>query len=135
MRHGTRWGYQSGCECQACRDANAAYHQDYRRRTAAPQPAITHTAGDEALAMVILDLHDQLAASQPWRAQAACRGEPTGVFYPSHHTGHAEAKAICADCPVTADCLAETLRHDGLFGIWGGKTQLGRRVMRRTTTP
>lgn len=32
----------------------------------------------------------------------------------------AEAKAICATCPVTQECLEFALKHDEKYGVWGG---------------
>lgn len=34
----------------------------------------------------------------------------------------ARAKAICADCPVRQPCLADALRRDDEWGVWGGYT-------------
>jgi len=34
----------------------------------------------------------------------------------------AEAKAICAGCPVRNECLAFALRTGQVDGIWGGTT-------------
>jgi WhiB family redox-sensing transcriptional regulator len=42
----------------------------------------------------------------------------------------AEAKAVCAGCPVRPECLAFALQRD-LHGIWGATTEDERRLMRR----
>ena len=72
--------------------------------------------------------------SLSWQDNAACAGIPVDVFYPRAQGGNgdaAEAKDICARCPVTVQCLtyaldleSETgaLRH----GIWGGTTPIER---------
>lgn len=55
-----------------------------------------------------------------WRERAACRQVPTAVFYPETTGGVADygaARAICAGCEVSAQCLAEA--DD--FGLWGGQ--------------
>jgi WhiB family redox-sensing transcriptional regulator len=31
-----------------------------------------------------------------------------------------KAKAICAVCPIRAECLEYALRHPARYGIWGG---------------
>lgn len=31
-----------------------------------------------------------------------------------------KAKAVCAVCPLRAECLEYALRHPARFGIWGG---------------
>jgi WhiB family redox-sensing transcriptional regulator len=59
-----------------------------------------------------------------WRNQAACRGMPTGWWFPERPpTGPMianmrKAKAICAACPVQVECLDDG--RDELYGIWGG---------------
>lgn len=41
-----------------------------------------------------------------------------------------EAKAVCARCPVVAQCLAAALAMNEI-GIWGGMTEEERRILRR----
>ena len=59
-----------------------------------------------------------------WRLEAACRGMPTGWWFPERPpTGPMianmrKAKAICATCPVQVECLDDG--RDELYGIWGG---------------
>jgi WhiB family redox-sensing transcriptional regulator len=59
-----------------------------------------------------------------WRLEAACRGMPTGWWYPERPpTGQMianmrKAKAICASCPVRLPCMEDG--RDELYGIWGG---------------
>jgi hypothetical protein len=61
-----------------------------------------------------------------WRDLAACRGKPTVWWYPDAPiTGEAifalrEAKALCAECPVAWDCIADAIDQREQFGIWGG---------------
>lgn len=83
-----------------------------------------------------------------WALHAACRDQPDAtrehyrrsdrIFYPTAARASvgmsqaesekrrkllvAEAKAVCARCPVTAECLAYALVHDERYGVWGGKT-------------
>jgi WhiB family transcriptional regulator, redox-sensing transcriptional regulator len=68
-----------------------------------------------------------------WRAEAACRGTSTALFYPSlgDLTAARHAKAVCATCPVRVECLEEALRDGELFGIRGGLTPRERRRARR----
>lgn len=70
--------------------------------------------------------------------QAACRTPAVDpeVFFPISESGLADrqaaaAKAICAECPVTGDCLAWASREEAA-GIWGGATPEERRLLRRT---
>jgi WhiB family transcriptional regulator, redox-sensing transcriptional regulator len=74
-----------------------------------------------------------------WMEAAACRSTPTqrGLFFPPDAIERKEdrvrreskAKAICRACPAQETCLAWAIRHRELFGIWGGTTELERRVM------
>lgn len=73
-----------------------------------------------------------------WRHDAACRDEDPELFFPLSEFGPgarqaAEAKAVCARCPVRAQCLDYAL-HTGLdFGIFGGATEAERRNLLRRT--
>jgi WhiB family redox-sensing transcriptional regulator len=76
---------------------------------------------------------DELAAARPstgadWRCAAACRSTDPDLFFPISGTGRAleqvtEAQSICADCPVTRECLTFALRTHQIHGIWGGMTK------------
>lgn len=79
------------------------------------------------------------AAERPdpeWRKRAACRDLDPEGFFPLGTTGRAtaqaeRAKAVCAQCPVTTECLAWAMETNQQNGIWGGKTEDERRVLRR----
>ena len=58
----------------------------------------------------------------------ACHSTPTQVFF-AENTG--PARAVCARCEVTADCLAVALADPKLEGVWGGTSDADRRRMRR----
>jgi WhiB family transcriptional regulator, redox-sensing transcriptional regulator len=71
-----------------------------------------------------------------WRSAAACRSADPELFFPVSGFGQAlkqvaEAKAICARCPVRRQCLAFALRTRQPHGIWGGMTEEERAVIRR----
>ena len=42
----------------------------------------------------------------------------------------AEAKAICAGCPVRRECLAFALRTRQVHGVWGGLSEQQRYPLR-----
>jgi WhiB family redox-sensing transcriptional regulator len=74
-----------------------------------------------------------------WRDLAACREVDPEIFFPIGTTGAAlgqihEAQAICARCPVAADCLSWALHIGQDHGVWGGTTPEERRAL-RTTAP
>lgn len=72
-------------------------------------------------------------APQPWRAKALCAQTDPEAFFPDKGGKAREAKAVCRECPVTADCLAWVLSLDTrMEGIFGGTTEKERRKMRPT---
>lgn len=75
-----------------------------------------------------------------WQERAACReADPELFFSPEVEYAQqrldreAEAKAICARCPVRTDCLefrlADERQTDG--GIWGGLDEYERWTLRK----
>jgi WhiB family redox-sensing transcriptional regulator len=75
-----------------------------------------------------------------WTDLAACRGVDPEIFFPVSTAGPAledvaEAKRVCAGCPVTADCLSWALRAGESAGIWGGTTPDERRYLRLKPLP
>ena len=68
-----------------------------------------------------------------WRTNAACRGADSNLFFPDRgdNAAVAQALAICATCTVRAECLEEALSRPELLGVWGGKTAVERRQIRR----
>jgi WhiB family redox-sensing transcriptional regulator len=68
-----------------------------------------------------------------WRERARCRGLGYELFFPeSEEAPEAEeAKAICAECEVAAQCLAYAVAAKEEYGIWGGMTARERRSARR----
>ena len=67
-----------------------------------------------------------------WKEAAACKGQPASVFYPETEAAAAQAKAICARCPVSDLCLTVALRNGERHGVWGGKTERERIRLRRS---
>jgi WhiB family transcriptional regulator, redox-sensing transcriptional regulator len=61
-------------------------------------------------------------------SRAACRATdvmmlffgPDGERPPDREIRERKAKAVCALCPIRAQCLEYALRHPARFGIWGG---------------
>jgi len=74
-----------------------------------------------------------------WFLQASCRGVDTKLFFSTDEETNSErlkreqrAKAFCAICPVTAECLEAGKNEDG---IWGGKTRSERTGLTRHRQP
>ncbi len=60
-----------------------------------------------------------------WEALAACKNHPNpDLWFPELDAGQpnhgAEAKQICAACPVLIECLRAALDRNEENGIWGG---------------
>lgn len=73
-----------------------------------------------------VSLDDEMA----WQRDAACRGSDPALFFTERGESTAEAKAICAGCPVRAECLEYALETDQRHGLWGGLSERGRRRIR-----
>ncbi|MBB4682684.1 WhiB family transcriptional regulator [Amycolatopsis jiangsuensis] len=74
-----------------------------------------------------------------WLARAACQDEDPELFFPISDVGPgarqvAQAKAVCARCPVRQECLSYALDNGLANGIFGGTTELERRKLVRTGT-
>ena len=73
---------------------------------------------------------------EDWRELAACRDEDPELFFPVTELGPGarqadQAKAVCARCPVRAQCLDYALDNGLDHGIFGGTTEAERRKLRR----
>ena len=66
-----------------------------------------------------------------WHVDAACRGANQDIFFPERGESTAPAKAVCATCPVAAECLQYAVDELIKYGIWGGKSERERRTLRR----
>lgn len=67
-----------------------------------------------------------------WRMFALCADMDPEEFSPVTYEGPgavqaAKAKAVCRDCPVRTECLADTYEED-VWTIRGGLTPLERRA-------
>jgi len=71
-----------------------------------------------------------------WQLDSACRGLDSDIFYhPDGERGSARerrvstAKAVCAACPVIAQCRAHALKTKEPYGVWGGLGEEDREVI------
>jgi WhiB family redox-sensing transcriptional regulator len=75
--------------------------------------------------------HDPTDTS--WLLDAACRGCDSNIFFTSRgeNKALAKAKAICARCPVTQECLEYALSQPFTCqGVYGGTSERERRRIR-----
>ena len=73
-----------------------------------------------------------------WQMLGACRGMDSALFFhPEGERGtarsgrEAQAKQICAGCPVLAECRAHALAVHEPYGVWGGLSESERDVIVR----
>ncbi len=78
-------------------------------------------------------MHDM---TDDWRDRAACRDADPELFFPVSAIGPgarqiAEAKAVCARCPVREQCLDYAVANALDHGVFGGATDTERRELTR----
>ena len=68
-------------------------------------------------------LREALAIREaPITRQAACRDRDLlDVFYSEAPGAIAQAKSICAECPIRESCLEDALENREPCGVWGGE--------------
>ncbi|MEZ5321505.1 MAG: WhiB family transcriptional regulator [Microthrixaceae bacterium] len=67
-----------------------------------------------------------------WEREAACVDlgpDVTATFFSDHLGDIAKAQAICATCPVMAECLEAALARHEPWGIWGGQLLSNGRIV------
>lgn len=78
------------------------------------------------------------APATAWQQRGLCREEDAEVFFPpptqfehkpDREAREARAKAICARCPVRAQCLEWALETREPHGVWGGYAEGERKQM------
>ncbi len=68
-----------------------------------------------------------------WRENAACallRAHEKAMFYGESRGDEQKAKAVCATCPVMAECRDYAMTGVETWGVWGGLTVQERRCIR-----
>lgn len=76
--------------------------------------------------------------SRNWQARAVCRDHDPELFYPdpSDTVTARQAKAVCATCPVRAECRAAASARREPYGIWGGvNREAAGGTVRSTSSP
>lgn len=66
-----------------------------------------------------------------WMADGLCAETDPEAFYPEKGGSTREGKAVCAGCPVRAECLEYALENRERHGIWGGLSERERRKLER----
>ena len=78
-------------------------------------------------------LVDLVIIPEPWIQDALCAQVGGDDHFPARADVEAARRAlrVCRRCDVAAQCLAYALRNNETRGIWGGKTPMQLRRMRR----
>ncbi|WP_319437611.1 WhiB family transcriptional regulator [Mycobacterium sp. RTGN5] len=77
-----------------------------------------------------------LAVEWEWQTIGRCVGHPVEVFFPedgpraNRRRLERQAKGICTDCPVRAQCLSHALNTPEPHGVWGAMTSSERQQYR-----
>ncbi len=66
-----------------------------------------------------------------WQERALCAQTDPEAFFPEKGGSTREAKKVCTQCEVRAECLEYALENDERFGIWGGLSERERRKLKR----
>lgn len=74
------------------------------------------------------DLDENLLA---WQADSLCAQTDPEAFFPEKGGSTRDAKRICSQCEVRAQCLEYALENDERFGIWGGLSERERRRLKK----
>jgi WhiB family redox-sensing transcriptional regulator len=93
---------------------------------------------------LMLALFGRSGQPPTWRAEAACSGQDTEVFFDSAQTE--QARTLCAGCPVQVECRADQLGWEqqtrsrryyaaGTFGDLTGSQRNQLHYPRKTTAP
>jgi len=83
-----------------------------------------------------------LTAEETWKDRAKCWGKTTSpatdFWFPDPEEPESvrtsktqQAKIVCVTCPVKEECLRYAIEAGEVYGIWGGKTNRERAVIRR----
>ena len=66
-----------------------------------------------------------------WRAKALCAQVDPEMFFPNRGESTKDAKRVCLNCEVRAECLEDAFATDDRFGVRGGYSERERRRLRR----
>jgi WhiB family redox-sensing transcriptional regulator len=72
------------------------------------------------------------ATNEPWRSEGRCvdgAGTMTALFFSDDLHDIARAKAICAKCTVSVECLNGAIERQEPWGVWGGELLLNGRIV------
>ncbi len=54
-----------------------------------------------------------------------CRNNDPELWFAEQTARVEQAKALCRECPLVADCLAGAIEREEPWGVWGGEVFVG----------
>ncbi|MBT1018598.1 WhiB family transcriptional regulator [Canibacter sp. lx-72] len=86
----------------------------------------------DPLQLGVLGTPDADEGALSWQQRALCAETDPEAFFPEKGGSTREAKKICQQCEVRAECLEYALQSDERFGIWGGLSERERRKLKKS---
>lgn len=96
---------------------------------AVPSAPSTPPPAGNVLPLFTAEVDDEGLLS--WQERALCAQTDPEAFFPEKGGSTREAKKVCTQCEVRAECLDYALANDERFGIWGGLSERERRKLKR----
>lgn len=87
-------------------------------------------AGNDTLTLVTSELLADSEPDEAWQNRALCAETDPEAFFPEKGGSVREAKRVCRNCEVRAECLSYAIETNQRFGIWGGLSRQERRRLR-----
>jgi WhiB family transcriptional regulator, redox-sensing transcriptional regulator len=88
-------------------------------------------AADDIADVLAGTLLHAAAAELSWMDQARCAETDPEAFFPEKSENSRDAKRVCAECPVRAECAGYAIENFIQWGVWGGLTPRERADVRR----
>jgi WhiB family redox-sensing transcriptional regulator len=85
--------------------------------------------------MTTPNLYARTFVRADWMADAQCKGMEVDLFFPERGRDVSKARAVCAECPVQAQCRDYAIDQGIHHGIWGAMSERQRRSVRRSGRP
>lgn len=72
-----------------------------------------------------------VSPATPVQGDLPCRHHDPDLWFAESPQDVEQAKALCGDCPLRAQCLADALERSEPWGVWGGELLVSGLVVAR----
>jgi WhiB family redox-sensing transcriptional regulator len=86
----------------------------------------TYTTGGDPMRDGLLDLFGETE----WQDRGSCAQTDPEAFFVARGVSTSEAKQVCMNCKVKAECLEYALDTNQVHGVWGGTSGRERRKLK-----